>query len=69
MAVADGGSGYCAACYTSHDPTSESRAIQSDTLRPSDEPLPPIGDSPPDPTPPAGDPRTEPPAPQPVGET
>lgn len=41
--------------------------MQSDTPRPSDEPMPPIGDLPPDLTPPAGDPPAEPPAPQPPG--
>lgn len=41
--------------------------MQSDTPRPGDDPLPPIGDPPPDPAPPDGDPPTEPPAPQPPG--
>lgn len=41
--------------------------MHSDTPRPGDEPLPPIGDPPPDPAPPEGDPPSEPPAPQPPG--
>lgn len=41
--------------------------MQSDTPRPGDDPLPPIGDPPPDPAPPEGDPPSEPPAPQPPG--
>jgi hypothetical protein len=41
--------------------------MQSDTPRPIDDPLPPVGDPPPDPVPPLGDPPSEPPAPQPPG--
>ncbi|QRE76726.1 hypothetical protein F1D61_27070 [Methylobacterium aquaticum] len=43
---------------------SEGNDMQSDTPRPGDDPLPPIGDPPPDPAPPEGDPPSEPPAPQ-----
>jgi hypothetical protein len=43
------------------------RRMQSDTPRPGDDPLPPIGDPAPEPQTPEIDPPVEPPAPQPPG--